>query len=327
MKHFLTGMMVLALMPLGMAHAQKAIPDAPPSAVQPPATTETEAPVEAPVAASAVPSDMVLSFGKSPYSLFFTPAQIDTMKQTLTVYETTPADQKAEQAIVAVEAVEPPAPATYPVYTLGSIAYRNGSDWTVWLNGVRITPRTNEQVVKVVAVSADLAQFEWKPSYLAAFTQRQQKEKFADTARVKHKLVQPNRSSFDMKSGTVTFTLRPNQSFAAGYMAVFEGHIASPALEPIVDPAEAAAAAAAAATLADGEAVSDDSLGSAPVGSNNPQEQLKEESKGVGGDAIKRMYEKAAGYDEKPVDDTKKNMQTIDELLKNQQTLSVSPRP
>lgn len=185
------------------------------------------------------------SYGKSDISLLFTSRQIDRMKSVLSIYETarrnqvnvpiTVVEQELGEELKPVSVEEP---ASYPVFTLKSIAYRAPNDWTVWIGNLRITPRNNEQEVRVLGVSANRAQFLWKPAYAEALQQRDSMKLFAPTTPVKHKMTRVNTALLDRAAGQVTFTLLPNQSFAAGYMATFEGKIASPALPKIAEDAE-----------------------------------------------------------------------------------------
>lgn len=244
------------------------------------------------------------SFGTEDYSILFTPAQIANMKDALSAYETN-RRTGAGEIVVAEEIQMPSAVITdgtaYPVYTLSSVFYRNGSDWSVWLGSLRITPRTNTNEVRVVAISPNLVRFAWKPSYIDALKLRNEKNLFASTKPVAHKLTKPTTTVFNSKDGEVTFTLRPNQSFVAGYMATFEGRVAAPTLEPVVEKPEDVPVTADTMTAPRG--------GRVMIRRVNP-------GNGLGQGAIDRMYNR--------VNDATKGAsseQTMDELLKGQQKL------
>ncbi len=181
------------------------------------------------------------SYGTSNLSLLFTPAQMNRMKTVLSIYEAARRN-RSDTAIEVIEDAGPieeaapdflKEPTSYPVFTLKSIAYRDARDWTVWIGDLRITPRTNTQEVRVIGVNRNLAQFLWKPEYHEALQQRANMKLFAPTVAVKHKMTSPNMAVLDAAAGQVTFTLRPNQSFSAGYMSTFEGKITSPNLPKI----------------------------------------------------------------------------------------------
>jgi hypothetical protein len=327
--------------PAAPAPTSPAVPDQPPPAAVPatpaepfptgpvmeaPASAPSEAtPASAPAAeegaAAAAPllsadaPTNKLSFGDVSYSLLFGPSQVRDMKSALNDYETRRIESGEEVNLSEGPVVEPPAPSVYPVYRLGSVAFRNAGDWTVWVNGARITPKTNDQPVKVVAVGRDIVRFQWTPPYLAALRERQRQNKFVATDTIVHKLTRPNTALFDPQSGQVYFTLRPNQSFAAGYMATFEGTIPSPALEPLFDAAQQNAPA-------EGGAATGAASGNAGY-NNDPTQQLNAESTGLGGDQIREMYQRAQNEKDgvRNSDDDRQNMDT---LLQNQQN---SPIP
>lgn len=185
-------------------------------------------------------SGQEFSYGTSDLSLLFTPTQISRMKTVLSIYETarrnrteTPIEVVEELGPVDVPTAVIAEPDKYPVFTLKSIAYRDARDWTVWVGDLRITPRKNDQEVRVLAVSPNTAQLLWKPAYSEALQQRSNRKLFADSSKVRHKLTRPNTAVMDAAAGQVSFTLRPNQSFVPGYMATFEGKVASPELTKI----------------------------------------------------------------------------------------------
>jgi len=189
-------------------------------------------------AVQTAPKTARFSFGDAPNSLLFTPAQVSAMKQALSAFESIRHDSvDSELTVTEALPIEPEKivePATYPVYHLSSIVYRANNDWAVWVNGTRITPRLNDGEVKVTSVRADRAWFSWQPTYVPAVAERLAKERFADTASVKHRFTSENASpNLDRQTGIVHFSLKPNQSFAAGYFRTFEGRIASPAMEPL----------------------------------------------------------------------------------------------
>ena len=186
------------------------------------------------------------SYGNAANSLLFSPGQISAMKKALSAFESIRPDSIVkgdepevlftEAAPIAEEVI--PEPTTYPVYQLSSIAYRTPTDWTVWLNNARITPKTNNGDVTVTRVSPDRAWFRWEPTYAKAVVARVNKDEFAPIDAVKHRLTNPNTVSFDRQTGDVSFSLRPNQSFAAGYFRTFEGKIAAPTMPVAEEPTE-----------------------------------------------------------------------------------------
>ena len=184
------------------------------------------------------PEGAQFSYGTTNFSLLYTPNQINKMKSVLAIYETSRRNQtgapiKVVEDLDAIEEIAPviaQEPDVYPTFTLKSIAFRNNRDWTVWIGNLRITPSHNDQEVRVIGIMPNMGQFLWKPPYREALQQRVNAKLMGTTEKVSHKQTRPNTAIYDGQNGQVSFTLRPNQTFAPAYMATFEGKIASPNL-------------------------------------------------------------------------------------------------
>lgn len=185
------------------------------------------------------PDGKPFSFGGSDISVLFLSDQIRRMKEAVRTYESVNRDAKPEFEATEVEVAKPviqdiKEPPSYPVFYLSSIAYDAPGDWSIWVGGHKITSRKNESDVTVLAVSRDSVTFSWRPEYAPAIAQRLANKQFAATDPVKNKLAVIQRAGRDAETGTITFTLRQNQSFAVGYFSIFEGYVESPKLSPIV---------------------------------------------------------------------------------------------
>ncbi len=203
-----------------------------------PANNATSATAEPEAAANSAATKQY-SYGGSPLSVLFTLPQVEQLKQAIRTFEDAPTASTVTNTEVPtlvqpviVEKISEPA--TYPVFYLSSIVYRAPEDWSIWISGHKLTSEKNETDVKVVAVSPDSVTLTWKPTYTQAIGQRKTENKFAASDDVKNKLAQAQRVSYDDKSGTVTFSLRQNQSFSVGYFKLFEGYMESPTLPAIV---------------------------------------------------------------------------------------------
>jgi hypothetical protein len=222
------------------------VPIPAPAPAAPAAVTDTALPPVPPEPvepASAAPTpngDSEYSFGTATDSVLFTKGQTDAMKNTLRTFEglrgsgAVTGEVQVTEALP-VEAAPVSEPGAYPIFQLASVAYHTDKDWTVWVNNARITPKNNGGEVKVIAVKPDRVWFSWAPSYAQAVVERYRKKAYAPTDPVKHRLTIPNTASM-AADGTVMFSLRPNQSFVAGYFATFEGKPAAPALAPLAPP-------------------------------------------------------------------------------------------
>jgi hypothetical protein len=233
--------------PVTAATATAATPEAAPSAA--PATAP--APTAATAAVPAEPPK-VFSYGTSPATILFLPAQADRMRQAIHTYEST--GKSGTTSFVAAEPltiaapVEPAKidePASYPVFYLSSIVYHSPRDWSLWVSGHRIASYKNDTDLTVLGVTPDSATFSWKPTYMTALKQRTKQKIFAATDPVQHRMLRQQNIKVSDTDNTVTFTLHTNQSFAAGYFAMFEGYVATPAM-PKLDTAKDAKADSAA---------------------------------------------------------------------------------
>jgi hypothetical protein len=202
-------------------------------------------------AAPAAPK--VYSYGDSSLSILFLPEQVEKMKEAVRSFEDSGATSQAPAPVVpevaAAAVPEPPIedPLTMPVFYLASIAYDGPGDWSVWISGYKITSRKNDTDVNVIDVSPESVTFQWTPGFTKALLRRHHDKLFAPTDKVKNKLAALQRYSVNETTGTVTFTLKQNQSFAVGYFRVFEGYIDAPTLAalPVAPPVAAATPVAA----------------------------------------------------------------------------------
>lgn len=210
--------------PLTQAASQSAVPAIP-------ATTQPTAPA-------------TTSMGDVSASLFFTPEQVILMREALNAHENrvvtptagAPANDTNEGIIVA-EKPKVAEPETYPIFYLSSIVFHDKKDWSIWVSGHKITSQKNNTDLKVVGITADAVTFAWQPTYTEPFAKRWASQKFSSTDEVKHKLTSTPQASYDEQTGIVTFRLKPNQSFIAGYMSTFEGFVDSPTLSSLDDAA------------------------------------------------------------------------------------------
>ena len=222
-----------------------ALPITPATSVQPVVNTPSGLPSlpatnvatgsSVPPPSSAVEQPKDYSFGESNLSIMFLPAQINKMKEAIRTYEdsggvTAAPTEVVQEVVVAPVEEKIEDPLTYPVFYLASIAYDGPGAWSLWLSGYKITATKNDTDITVLSVSPDSATFLWTPSFSKAMMRRKTENRFASTDLVKNRLAGLQRVTMDAAAGTVTFTLRQNQSFAVGYFNVFEGYVEGPTL-------------------------------------------------------------------------------------------------
>ncbi len=108
----------------------------------------------APATAAPVPDANAPTPPKPPFSVLFAPDEFQAINQAFADHDHPSAAQLASQrqaaAIVAatVEAQQPRIPNIY----VSAVLDFGGGDWTVWANGLRITPDQQSPLFKVVAV-------------------------------------------------------------------------------------------------------------------------------------------------------------------------------
>ncbi len=173
----------------------------------------------------------VYSFGTAKYSLLFAPAQVEAMKKALTAYESISHEVGTPDFQVPVEVAPQQKvgePSDYPVFYLSSILYHSADDWTVWLDRARVTPQHNTGELVVTKVTPDRAWFRWTPAYIDAIAARSSGNNFADAKKVANRFADPEMITYKQGAPAVEFSLRPNESFVAGYFHTFEGRLASP---------------------------------------------------------------------------------------------------
>ena len=221
--------------PAGAVPAPTAEPTAAPAAVPtavPAAITSADV-----VAGASISTPTRFSFGDSDLSILFLPEQIQAMKQGLTSFESHPARAASPEKEVTLnldDAAQPHSiePKEYPVFYLSSIVYHSAGDWSLWLSGHKMTSAKNTTDIKVKSISSEQATFVWTPEYSELLKQRKENKTFANTDKVKHRLAAIQSFSYDEKAGELTFTLRPNQTFAVGYFSLFEGYMETPKMDP-----------------------------------------------------------------------------------------------
>lgn len=184
-----------------------------------------------------IESKKQFSFGSSNLSILFLPTQIERMKIAIRNYESVSHDQaptpviKTPVEVTKITTIEEPK--SYPVFYLASIVYNKPGDWSLWMSGRKITSRKNETDVSVLSINANSATFLWQPSYSKAVLQRNDEASFVSTDTVKNRLATAQPITLNKDTGSVQFTLRPNQSFSVGYFKIFEGFIDTPVIEPL----------------------------------------------------------------------------------------------
>ena len=116
---------------------------------------------------------------------------------------------------------------TYPQFFLESLVFHSDIDWSVWINGQKISHDSEDagDKLKVRAIDKDKVDLEWAPSDMAQVIMTAEKW--------------PNEEvTIDRLNGTVLFTLKPNQTFSSYVLRVLEGKV----LPVIIDSQPAAAA-------------------------------------------------------------------------------------
>ena len=161
--------------------------------------------------------------GPVPHSMFYAPEEMNLLMQAIRTYErlkllsSSDAQNKAKDFLSQLEdakrSVQIERNMEYPQFYLESLVYHTPDDWFVQINGEKMSPVRMERFgLKLLNVEPDKVLLEWRPTNM-----KQVNEVWAK-AHNDHVIV-------ERKTGTVTFTLLPNQTFSSYKMRVMEGKV------------------------------------------------------------------------------------------------------
>ncbi len=180
-----------------------------------PAALAQEAP---PVSAPKPPKEAEIE------SLFYTASEVDKIHQAMNAYlrkksgqagdETFNPDEYYDQASEIKQSRAEGRYFTYPQFFLESLVFRSDIDWTIWVNGQKITPDSASAAneIRVVNIGKGEVTFEWQPHSMEKVNEVWGKW--------------PNdQVVVNGMQGTVGFTLHPNQTFSSYVMRVLEGKV------------------------------------------------------------------------------------------------------
>lgn len=185
-----------------------------------------------------------LVINAKPVSLFVTPEELARINEAIATYKrnkdkkNNSAENQAKNFLNQLEplietSVEQQAvPFTYPQFFLQTLSYKGPDDWLVVVNGEKFVPRYENPAswLKVVMVDKESVVMEWRP---------QNMEKVQESWMVAPLGVDASDVLVDSARDTVTFTLKPNQTFTSYAMRVVEGRVQP--VTVMVDPDTAVA--------------------------------------------------------------------------------------
>ncbi|MFO1241907.1 MAG: hypothetical protein U1E36_01690 [Rickettsiales bacterium] len=217
-----------------------------------------KSPAEEEAVEAGAPSGFVASYGKWKNSLFFSSADIESIRRILMLYESGALDKEAAeptdpgiseiiqdlqiQGGAKVEEKQP----VYPRFKLRSIIYRSPAEWVVLLNDIRISSYNNsvDKEITVIDVNKSSASFKWKPAdeiLRAALAKDASARKSGSASEaLKNRAAVGARVSYDTKAHAVFFTLSVNQDFDSKTFDVQEGSTAQKAAPTATGGTEAA---------------------------------------------------------------------------------------
>jgi hypothetical protein len=195
--------------------------------------------------------NFIASYGTYGKSVFFTEEEIKRMKQVLYISESFKGEAVSDKpqtddtafndllGSLNNKATVDVSPITeFPSFYVSTIVYKSPSNWSLWLNGNRVTPKRVPAGIEVVAVSQTGAQFLWKPEKFLQFKAYWDDIEAGKVAKPPARsLSQAAKVTFDKKNSAWVFTVKTNQTFASQYMAVLEGkHDAQSSVTPPAAP-------------------------------------------------------------------------------------------
>jgi hypothetical protein len=117
----------------------------------------------------------------------------------------------------------PPSELKFRTHYVASILYRSPTDWMVWLNGKRVTPKRNKGIVRVERVTPDTVTLVWKASNWEDRMQVWSDEE-PISAELKKIQARSALTRVDEQSRTVTAIMRQNQTWVTVRPMVVEGN-------------------------------------------------------------------------------------------------------
>ncbi|MEI6730893.1 MAG: hypothetical protein WCL30_06490 [Pseudomonadota bacterium] len=111
-------------------------------------------------------------------------------------------------------------PQPLPNLYIASIAYYSDAEWSIWLNGKKISSKLNKPTNEffISKISRKEVELTWKPAYLLDMPTLW--NKLSDSGNKPLKNIK-----LDPTAGILTLTMRPNQTFLPKYLAISEGLI------------------------------------------------------------------------------------------------------
>ena len=178
-----------------------------------------------------------------PVSLFLTLDELSRINDAIATYKrnrdakVSSAENQAKNflnqldpGIIDAPAEKPkPVPFTYPQFFLQTLSYHSANEWLVVINGEKFIPHYNNprSWLKVVMVDKEMVVMEWRP---------QNMKKVSEAWMVAPVVPAKSDVLVDSIHETVTFTLKPNQTFSSFAMRVVEGKV--PPVTVMIQPDE-----------------------------------------------------------------------------------------
>lgn len=166
----------------------------------------------------------VLSIGKDVPSLMYQTNDIDKLVRALSAFEkgTSAEEFTLPSLSLDILGTQEPEVINYPEYRLGSISYRSLNNWTIWVNGEKITPHTTGNELRVISVSRDHVHFEWEPELKKMIQRSELNSQIIVDSSSNHRAAR-TRLHIDKEMGKARFYLYPNQRILTESFVVLEG--------------------------------------------------------------------------------------------------------
>ena len=173
-----------------------------------------------------------LSLKAEEESILFSAAKIADLERVLRVYEF---GEDIDISDIAPARQQEPGqePEALPAFYYSSLIYRNANDWKAWVNGVAYSAQQNNvseeeslNDIQVKLISNNQIKVIWNtgtylPQVISAWRQKDDEQKVLPYL---HRLSKTQGTpDFDLTEGTLSFTLKPNQTFVVDHFDVVEG--------------------------------------------------------------------------------------------------------
>lgn len=111
----------------------------------------------------------------------------------------------------------------FPVFHVASVVYRSHSDWMLWINGQRVTPKRQLPDLQIISVRPDQVQVAWKADNWE-FRKDVWRDKIGDSVQLQRLKSRQGSVAASDENQMLVATMRPNQTLVTVGPILVEGN-------------------------------------------------------------------------------------------------------